>query len=243
MLEEATIGELNVIIVRRPIKNMHLSVFPPAGHVSVSVPEHTRTDLIRVFLLGKLAWIRKQQKQFTQQDREPMREYVTRESHTVWGRRYLLSVVESSDKPRVVLSSRKLTLFVKPDMGRVAREAVFDKWLRALVREAAMARLPRLEASLGVRIQGLYVQRMKTKWGSCNHEQRHIRLNSELARQPQTSLEYILLHELAHLIEPTHGAAFQALLDEHSSKWREERESLNRKPVRHQHWDFQGMSD
>jgi predicted metal-dependent hydrolase len=241
MLEEAKIGELNVSIVRRPIKNMHLSVFPPAGHVSVSVPEHTRTDLIRVFLLGKLNWIRKQQMQFTQQERESVREYVTRESHTVWGRRYLLSVVESSDKPKVVLSSRKLTLFVRPDMERVAREAVFDKWLRILVREAATARLPRLEATLGVKVKGLFVQRMKTKWGSCNHEQRHIRLNSELARQPLASLEYVLLHEVAHLVEPTHGRAFQALLDKHGSGWREERNSLNNKPVRYQAWNALGV--
>lgn len=241
MLEEATIGELNVSIVRRPIKNMHLSVLPPAGHVSVSVPEHTRTDLIRVFLLGKLNWIRKQQMQFTQQEREPVREYVTRESHTVWGRRYLLSVAESSDRPRVVLSSRKLTLFVKPNMERVEREAVFDKWLRTLVREAATARLPRLEATLGVKVEGLFVQRMKTKWGSCNHEQRHIRLNSELARQPLASLEYVLLHEVAHLVEPTHGRAFQALLDEHGAGWREERSSLNNKPVRYQTWDALGV--
>ncbi len=241
MLEEAKIGDLSVSIVRRPIKNMHLSVFPPDGNVSVSVPEHTRTDLIRVFLLGKLNWIRKQQMQFTQQERESLREYVTRESHTVWGRRYLLSVVESSDKPRVVLSSRKLTLFVKPDMGRLAREAVFDRWLRILVREAATARLPRLEATLGVKVEGLFVQRMKTKWGSCNHEQRHIRLNSELARQPLASLEYVLLHEVAHLVEPTHGRAFQALLDEHGADWRQKRNSLNNKPVRYQAWTAVGV--
>ena len=241
MLEEAKIGDLSVSIVRRPIKNMHLSVFPPDGNVSVSVPEQTRTDLIRVFLLGKLNWIRKQQMQFTQQERESLREYVTRESHTVWGRRYLLSVVESSDKPRVVLSSRKLTLFVRPDMGRLAREAVFDRWLRILVREAATARLPRLEATLGVKVEGLFVQRMKTKWGSCNHEQRHIRLNSELARLPLASLEYVLLHEVAHLVEPTHGRAFQALLDEHGSGWRQERNSLNNTPVRYQAWTALGV--
>ncbi len=236
MPENLQIAELKVAVLRRPIKNMHLSVLPPAGRVSISVPEQTKTDRIRVFLIGKLAWIRKQQTAFLQQIREPAREYVTRESHFVWGRRYLLTVNESSDGPRVLLAARKLTMFVPPNMNRAAKEAVFDKWLRSLVREAALKRLPALEDKMGVRVRGLFVQRMKTKWGSCNHQSGHIRLNSELARHAQSSLEYVLVHELTHLLEPNHGAAFQSVLDQQSSGWREERASLNSRPVRHQDW-------
>lgn len=236
MPENLQIAEIEITVIRRPIKNMHLSVFPPAGRVSISVPEQTKTDRIRVFLLGKLDWIRKQQTAFLQQIREPAREYVNRESHFVWGRRYLLTVRESGDPPRVVLTARKLTMFVPPDTTRAAREAVFDKWLRRLVREAALERLATLEERLGVKVHGLFIQRMRTKWGSCNHQAGHIRLNSELARHPQSALEYVLVHELTHLLEPNHGTAFQSVLDQQSPNWRDERTSLNSKPVRHQSW-------
>ncbi len=236
MTEMLQVGTLSVGVVRRPIKNMHLSVFPPNGRISISVPENTRTDLIRVFVLGKLAWIRKHKAGFEEQPREPVREYVARESHSVWGRRYLLNVVETDERSRMLLSATKLTMYVKPGSGRAAREALLDKWMRDLVREAATLLLPRLEALVGVRVHRLFVQRMKTKWGSCNHEQQHIRLNSELARQPRSSLEYILLHEMLHLIEPTHNAKFQQLLGKYAAGWREERRSLNDRPVRYHAW-------
>ena len=236
MTEMLQIGTLSVGIVRRPIKNMHLSVFPPNGRVSVSVPERTRTDLIRVFVLGKSDWIRKHQAAFEEQPREPAREYVARESHFVWGRRYLLDVVETEERAQMLLSANKLTMYVKPGSERSAREALFDKWMRDLVREAAMLLLPRFEKLVGVRVKRVFVQRMKTKWGSCNHNQQHVRLNSELAREPSSSLEYILLHEMLHLIEPTHNSRFQLLLDQYAAGWREQRQSLNSRPVRHQVW-------
>lgn len=152
---------------------------------------------------------------------------VTRESHYVWGKRYLLTVIEREEKPSVAIDHRRITLGVRPGTDRARREAVMHKWHRRLLHEAVPPLIRKWEPRLQVKVAAYFLQRMKTKWGSCNHEARHIRLNTELVKKPKDLLEYVVVHEMAHLIAPTHSERFVALLDEHYPTWREARAELN----------------
>ena len=193
-------------------------------------------NAIRVFAISKLTWIRGQQRKLRDQVRESPREYLTRESHYVWGRRYLLEIVEKDVAPKIELKPGKLVLQVRAGSDAAKRNAVLEDWYRGEVRDTAIRLAQKWEPILGVEIGKIFVQRMKTKWGGCNPDTRNIRLNTDLAKKPRESLEYILVHEMAHLIEPTHNDRFQALLDRFIPSWKSCRDELNRLPVRHEVW-------
>lgn len=216
-----------VEVERKPIKHLHLSVYPPHGRVRIAAPERMDMDAIRVFAVGKLPWIRGQRRKLQAQLREPAREYCERESHYLWGRRYLLSVVEAEEKPSVRKLHRSLRLTVRPAMSAEQRGRILESWYRAQLRIAVVPLVEMWSSRLRVAVSRIYVQRMKTKWGSCNPTACHIRLNTELARKPPAGLEYVLLHEMAHLRYPDHGARFIALLDDAMPQWREVRRLLN----------------
>jgi predicted metal-dependent hydrolase len=238
MQAQIKLGDLAVDVVRKDIKNIHLSVHPPTGRVTIAAPQRLSLDTIRVFAIAKLGWIRNQQRKLQEQERETPREYLDRESHYVWGKRYLLKVVELNQPPVVELSHSRLVLRVRPGTNHAKRQTILEDWYRDQVKKAAPALFAKWERLIGVKPERVFVQRMRTKWGSCNPRARNIRLNTDLAKKPRECLEYIVVHELIHLIEPTHNANFVALMDQYMPRWQLCRAALNRLPVRHESWGY-----
>ncbi len=232
------LSDISLDVERKAIKNVHLSVYPPVGRVRISAPLRMKLDTIRLFAISRIGWIRQQQQKILSQERETPREYLERESHYVWGKRYLLTVSESDGPPSVEVKHSRLLLRVRPRTDEDKREALIEKWYRTQLREAVPPLLARWQSLLGVRVERFFVQRMKTKWGSCNHKARTIRLNTELTKKPPECLEYIVLHELVHLLEPTHNARFVATMDRFMPKWQFHRQALNRLPVRREKWSY-----
>lgn len=232
------LGDVRVDVVRKDIKNLHLSVLPPLGRVRIAAPERMSLDVVRVFAIDKLSWIRRQQRKMSEQDRETHREYLDRESHYVWGQRYLLKVVEVDQTPSVEMSHNRLVLRVRPGISIARRQDILEGWHREELRAAARPLIAKWERIMGVEVRRLFVQRMKTKWGSCNPRTASIRLNTDLARKPRECLEYIVVHEIAHMMENTHNQRFLALMDHFMPKWQSRREVLNRLPVRHESWEY-----
>ena len=230
------LGDLAAEVTRKDIKNVHLSVLPPSGAVRVSAPAQMDVETIRLFLVGKLGWIRRHQRKVAGQEREPRREYMDRESHYVWGRRYLLRVEERDAGPGISLGHSELVLHIRPGTPTPQRETILDNWYRSQVKLAAQPLVAKWEPRMGVQAGKIFVQRMKTRWGGCNPSKGSIRLNTDLARKPGDCLEYVVVHELAHLLEPTHNARCAAIMDQFLPQWRLRKETLNRLPVRHQDW-------
>ena len=232
------IGELEIDVVLKPVKNIHLSVKPPDGSVAISAPLHMSDNAIRAFAIGKLNWIKKQQIKLRSQDREAPREYLDRESHYVWGRRCLLNVVEHDAAPSVKVKHSRLILAVRNDIRLEAKAEAVERWYRSQLRDAVTPLLKLWQPKIGVAVEHVHIQRMKTRWGSCNPAKLSMRLNTDLAKKPRECLEYILVHELVHLIEPSHNANFVALMDQYLPSWPQLRDKLNALPVRHADWDY-----
>ena len=238
MATQIELGGVVLDVVKKDIKNIHLSVYPPTGRVRLAAPTRMKLDTIRLFAISKLGWIRQQQKKLREQERESPREYVDRESHHVWGRRVLLKLVEADGPPSVQLRHSQLLLSVRPGTDETAREAIVSNWYRQLLKAEVPPLIAAWEPRLDVTVNGFYVQQMKTKWGGCNPIARNLRLNTELAKKPKECLEYIVVHEMSHLLEPTHGARFLALMDRFLPAWRNTRALLNSLPARHERWNY-----
>jgi len=238
MQTQVQLGDIAVDVVRKDIKNVHLSVHPPTGRVRIAAPERMSLDTVRVFAISKLSWIRQQQHKLLEQERETPREYLNRESHYVWGRRYLLAVIEEGQPPSVELSHSRMIFRARPGWDRTKKQELLEAWYRDQIKTAVPPLIAKWERLMGVKVVRFFVQRMKTKWGSCNHRAGTIRLNTDLAKKPKECLEYIVVHELVHLLEPTHNARFMALMEQFIPKWQLYREALNRLPVRHETWKY-----
>lgn len=236
MAETLQIGEIAIEMTRKDVKHVHLSVHPPAGRVSLVAPRATRVEVAHAYAVSKLGWIREQRALLQAQARETPRRFVERESHYVWGRRYLLTLVEADDKPGVRLGHNRITLRVRPGTSAAKRANIIHDWHKALLHKAVPPLIAKWEAKLGVNVTGYYLQRMKTKWGGCNHRAGNIRLNTELVKKPKDLVEYVVVHELLHLIEPTHSERFIGLLDKHYPSWREARAELNALPLAAEKW-------
>ncbi|HFK2920407.1 TPA: M48 family metallopeptidase [Stenotrophomonas maltophilia] len=232
------LGGIEAEVVFKDIRNVHLTVLPPNGRVRISAPAHMALDTVRVFALSKLAWIKSQRKSMVEQEREPSREYVERESHYVWGRRYLLKIVDTDGAQMVSLRHRTLVLAIKSGADQAARRAVLSRWYRDQLRERASSLVAEWSRRLGLDAPRFYVQHMKTKWGSCSPIRRSIRLNTELAKKPPGCLEYIVVHELVHLLEPTHNERFKALMRAFLPEWEDRRRELNALPIRNERWSY-----
>jgi len=230
------LGDVVIELTRKAVRNVHLAVHPPAGHVTLVAPTGTRLDVARAYAISRLGWIRDQQTALRGQARESPRQFVTRESHYLWGRRYLLLVVEADKKPSVRLGHRRITLSVRPGSNHATRAEVMHEWHKALLHEVVPALIDKWQLRLGVRVDGYFLRRMKTKWGSCNHRASTIRLNTELVKKPKDLVEYVVMHEMAHLIEPTHSQRFIALMTEHFPAWRVARAELNELPLGMERW-------
>lgn len=231
------VGGINVEVVRKNIKNLHIGVYPPEGRVRVAAPLSMGDEAVRLAVISKLAWIKKQKTHFQEQPRQSKREYIQRESHYFFGRRYLLNIIEHEGRAKVeIRRSRQLDLFVPTGADATQREKI----LIECYRKELKARIPRLiekwQAVIGVQISDWGVKRMKTKWGSCNREAHRIWLNLELAKKPIHCLEYIIVHEMVHILERHHNEQFAAKMDAFMPSWRLYRDELNRAPLSNEKW-------
>ena len=231
MREIIELGDLSIAVTRKEVKHVQLSVHPPDGRVTLVAPAGTRLDVARAYAISKLPWIRKQQGQLEAQAREAPRRYINRETHHVWGRPHLLEVVERDAKPTVHLSPKRLLLTVRPGCDQRQRAQIVHEWhkrqLHAVIPDLLDKWVPRMKVARPTYV----LQRMVTKWGSCNPVAGRIRINTELVKKPKDLLEYVIVHELAHLIEANHGERFVAIVEQHFPGWQEARDMLNALPL------------
>lgn len=236
MASQIKLGNMVVDVVLKDIKNVHLSVYPPTGRVRISAPKRMSMNTLRVFAISKLDWIKKQQAKLQAQERETPRDFLDRESHYVWGKRYLLNMIEGNQAPSVTLTGNKMMLKIRPHTNGDKRQEIIENWYREQLKAEAKTLIAKWGPRINVTVDRFYVRRMKTKWGSCNPKKRSIRLNTDLARKPRECLEYLIVHEMAHILEPTHNARFVALMDQFMPNWQHRRDQLNQLPVRHEKW-------
>ena len=224
------LNDIVVDVTQKKIKNIHLSVYP-SGEVKLSAPLHMNQDTIRVFLISKLSWIKQKQKKFAAQQRETPRDCINRESHYLWGKRYLLRVVEQDERPKISLGHSEIILTVRPKTSTAQKQAIMDEWLREELKKALPPLIAKWEPVMCVKLKKFFVQKMKTRWGSCNYTKANVRFNSELAKKPIECLEYVVVHELVHLLEPSHNARFHRLMTQFLPHWKLIKDELNRLPI------------
>jgi predicted metal-dependent hydrolase len=233
------IGSIEVQVVRKPIKNLHLSILPPDGKVRVSSPLHLKDDAIRTLIATRLSWIHKQRARFASQERESPRKYVSGESHYLFGRRYRLEVVIENTTPRVYVKGKnRIVMQVRPNTSVARREELLRDWYRAQLKLVSGELLGKWSAQMGAQVSSYGIKRMKTRWGTCHHETGRIWLNLELAKKPFGCIEYVVVHELLHLRERTHNERFVSLMTEHLPTWRSSKQELNRLILAHEQWSF-----
>ncbi len=233
-----TIAEFDVEVVRKDIKNLHLSVYPPGGAVRISAPRGMPVEQITQYAIARLSWIRRQQTRLSAQEREPPREYLERESHWVWGQRYLLELRDGDHAPQLEINPQRMTLTMRAGATAAGRADVLSAWYRQQIYQAIPKLLATWQPRLKVTGGRISVRKMRTKWGSCTPATAAIRLNTDLAKKDPKCLEYVLVHELTHLIEPTHNQRFVACMNQHLPQWPQRRELLNQLPVRHEDWSY-----
>ncbi|MEO8358471.1 MAG: SprT family zinc-dependent metalloprotease [Vicinamibacteria bacterium] len=237
-MTQIALGDITVDVIRRRMRSIRLSVHPPGDRVRISAPFRVAFETLRLFAIAKLGWIRKQQAKLRKQERETPREYLDRESHFVWGTRYLLRVEELNVAPRIDLGVAELVLRVRPGTPARKRAEILEAWHRDQLKAAAEPLFRKWEPTMGVKVGKLFTQRMKTRWGTCNTRSRSIRLNTELVKKPRECLEYVVVHEMVHLLEPSHNARFKSLMSQYIPNWVVYRQMLNRLPVRHDDWVY-----
>jgi len=230
---------IRVDVVRKDIKNLHLGVYPPTGRVRVAAPPHLDDEAVRLAVVSRLGWIRRKQKDYVTQERQSARDMVTGESHYVQGRRYRLDVVEVNGRPSVALrDGHTLQLRVRSSTSLAEREQLLQRWYRRLLRSKVEELRAKWEPIVGVEVADWGIKKMKTRWGTCNTEARRIWINLELAKKSPACLEYIVVHELVHLIERRHNDRFRELMDRHLPQWRMYWDELNRAPLAHEDWTY-----
>lgn len=233
------VGGILVEVVRKPIKNLHLSVHPPEGRVRVSAPSRIDDEAVQLAVVSKLAWIRRHQKTFAEQPRQSQREMVSGESHYFEGRRYRLRVLEHDGPSRISRNGNsELTMQVRPGTGRDKREQVLNEWYRRHMKALAPNLIAQWQPVIGVRVADWGIKKMKTRWGSCNVRDQRVWLNLELAKKPPHCLEYVLVHEMVHLLERHHNERFKTLMDRLMPQWQLYRDELNRAPLAHEKWEY-----
>lgn len=236
--QQINLGDISIDVFYKDIKNIHLSVHPPSGRVRMSSPKRVSLVSLRVFAISKLSWIKKQQQKLKSQDREAPREFITRESHYYLGKRYLLKVIEHNSPPIVEIKHDTIELHIKPHTERAKRESKLNEWYRERLKELIPAYVEKWEKIMKVKVEEWSIKRMKTRWGTCNTKARRIWLNLELAKKPVHCLEYIIVHEMVHLLEKKHNARFKELMNLFLPRWREYKNELNIFPVSHQEWNY-----
>lgn len=231
MQKNIQLNEISIKIIRKNIKNTHLSVYPPNGRVVLVTPRKIRFEVARAYAISKIKWIRTQQSRIRNQVREFPRKFIDRESHQLWGRYYLLKVNYKNEKPKVLLSNKNIVLTVRPGFGKIKKAKVINDWHKMLLHSFIPILIKKWEKKLNVKVSSYFLQKMKTRWGSCNKISRSVRFNTELVKKPKDLVEYIVVHEMVHLIEPKHNDRFIKILSKYYPQWQEARAELNRLPI------------
>lgn len=231
MAELIQLGDIAISVTRKEVKNVHLSVHPPDGRVTLVAPTSTRLDVARAYAITRIGWIRQQRERFAKQAREAPRLFRGRETHYLWGRRHLLKLTEREEKPTIKIDHRTIHLQVRPGTTRDQCARIMHEWHLGLLHAVVPGRIQKWEARIGVEVHGYFLQRMKTKWGSCNPKAKTIRLNTELVKKPRDLLEYVIAHEMVHILEPKHSKRFFDLLSRAYPSWSEARIELNELPI------------
>lgn len=231
-----TVAGIDVDVVYKDIKNLHIGVYPPMGRVRVAAPQQLDDDQVRLAVVQRLAWIKGHQERLRSAQRQSIREMVTGESHYAWGSRLRLKVIERPGTAHVEQDGDRLLLYVPEDADSEGRRQALDRWYRSQLRQAVPDVLSKWEPKVGVSVPKWSIRRMKTKWGSCNRETGHIWLNVELAKKHRESLEYLAVHEMTHLLERGHGERFTRLMDRNMPDWRQRQERLNQSRLAHEQW-------
>jgi hypothetical protein len=238
-MHQLKISNVTIDVVRKGIKNMHLSVYPPTGRIRIAVPLNIDDEAVKLFAISKLSWIKKNQRKFEKQERQTSRKFAERESHYFEGKRYLLRVTESDAAPKVIIKNKThIDLFVRPNTSIEQRQIILNEWYRKRLKNIIPSLIAKWEKVIGVTVHDWGVKQMKTKWGTCNIEQKRIWVNLELAKKPMHCLEYIVVHEMIHLLERHHNDRFLKYLDEFIPNWKYYKEELNRLPVSHGEWAY-----
>jgi hypothetical protein len=233
------VSGIQIEIVRKAIKHLRLGVYPPSGRVRVAVPLRVDDEAVRLAVISKLGWIRRQQGRFVDQPRPSRRDRVNGESHYFQGQRYPLHVIEENAPPRVVLKGNAtLELYMRPGTDAARREAVLNGWYRQQLKALLPNLIAKWQPAIGAHIAEWGIKRMKTRWGTCNINARRIWLNLELAKKPPQCLEYVFVHEMVHLLERYHNDRFKELMDRFMPQWRLHRDEFNRAPLAHETWSY-----
>ena len=236
---QITINGLPVQIIRKAIKNLHLGVYPPNGRVRVAAPLAVSDDAVRLAVISRLGWIKRQRAKFEGQSRQSKREMVSGESHYFQGRRYRLRVIEHDGATKVTMRNNSIIeLHARPDTTARKRELALQRWYRQRLKALIPGLLEKWQTILGVEVADWGVKKMKTKWGACSVEGRRVWLNLELAKKTLHCIEYIIVHEMIHLLERKHNEIFISYMDKFLPKWRFYKEELNKSPLRHENWSY-----
>jgi predicted metal-dependent hydrolase len=237
-IQKIKLGNITVDVIQKPIKNIHLSVHPPTGKVRIAAPLRFDLDTIRIFAISKLSWIKKHQRKFRNQVRETPREYVSRESHYYLGKRYLLKVVESNEKNIVFIKHNNIVMQVKHVTSIDRKHILLQEWYRDQLKIIVSKYITKWEEKMKVKVADFGIKRMKTRWGTCNREAKRIWINLELAKKPMEYIEYIVVHEMVHLLDRKHSEKFKAYMDKFIPRWRHYKEELNRLPTSLVNWSY-----
>lgn len=235
---QITVSNIKIDVEKKDIKNLHLGVYPPNGRVRIAAPLKVNDESIRLFAVSKLSWIKKQQRIFAAQERETEREFISGESHYFNGRRYLMNIISASGKAKIVLRHKHIDLYVKPGSNQKYKASVVAQFYRNHLNEQIPPLIAKWEKKLKVNVNEYGIKQMKTKWGTCNIEAKRIWVNLELAKKPVSCLEYIIVHEMVHLLERHHNNLFIAYMDKCLPQWRTLKNELNKSPVSHSDWGY-----
>jgi hypothetical protein len=238
-MHQILVSDLNIEVHRKNIKNLHLGVYPPEGRVRVAAPLNIDDEAVRLFVISKLPWIHQQQKKFVVQPRQSEREYVSGETHYFQGQPYLLHVIYQDGKPQVIIRNKThIDLYVRKESPFSTRQRIMTEWYRQQLKILAEPMIEYWQKQIGVNIDSWGIRIMRTKWGTCNIEDKRINLNLELAKKPKQCLEYIIVHELLHLIVRHHNDHFIGLIEKYLPNWQLLRDELNALPLKHEHWEY-----
>ncbi len=237
-MEKIDLGNMTVDVEKKNIKNIHLSVYPPTGRIRIAAPLRLDLETIRMFAISKLSWIKRQQEKLNKQARETPREYITRESHYFLGKRYLMQVIKTEAKPSVFIKHDKMILYIKPESNSKQKQVILLEWYRKQLKELVPKYIAKWEEIMQVKVAEFGIKKMKTKWGTCNAEAKRIWINLELAKKPLECLEYIVVHEMVHLLERNHNDRFLYYMEAYLPNWKSLKDELNRLPICHADWKY-----
>ncbi len=235
--QQIKLGDISLDVVRKDIKNVHLSVYPPTGRVRISAPLRMNLDTLRIFAISKLSWIKKHKNKYLNQKRESPREYISRESHYFLGKRHLLKVVEHDAPPKVAIKHETLEMYIRPNTGLEKRGEILDEWYRQQLKEIVPGMISQYEELMKVKVDEFGIKKMKTKWGTCSIGAKRIWLNLELAKKQRHYIQYIIAHEMLHLLERRHNDLGMSYLEKVDPQWRVFKEELNRATLIHANWN------